>query len=91
MAGALDLWGIEDAASWSLVGLVRYRSRRDMIEIATDPAFSDAYQYKNAALQQTIAVPVEPFLMLGNPRILLALFGVALAALLQLALGRRAA
>jgi hypothetical protein len=90
VAGALDIWGVDDAASWSLVGLVRYRSRRDMIEIATDPAFSEAYQHKHAALKQTIAVPVEPFLMLGSPRILLALFGVALAALLQLVLGRRA-
>jgi len=91
VAKALDLWGIDDAASWSLVGLVRYRSRRDMIEIATDPAFSDAYKFKIAALQQTIAVPVEPFLMLGNPRVLLALVGIALGALLHLALGRRAA
>jgi len=91
VAKALDLWGIDDAASWSLVGLVRYRSRRDMIEIATDPAFSDAYKYKIAALQQTIAVPVEPFLMLGNPRVMLALVGIALGALLHLALGRRAA
>jgi hypothetical protein len=91
VAKALDLWGIDDAASWSLVGLVRYRSRRDMIEIATDPAFSAAYRYKTAALQQTIAVPVEPFLMLGNPRVVLALAATALGSLLQLALGRRAA
>lgn len=91
VAKALDLWGIEDAASWSLVGLVRYRSRRDMIEIATDPAFADAHQYKLAALEQTIAVPVEPFLMLGNPRVVLLLALVALGALIQLALRRRAA
>ena len=90
LAGALDLWGVENAERWNLVGLVRYRSRRDMIEIATDPAFADAHQYKNAALEQTIAVPVAPFLMLGSPRVLLALGLLGLGALLQLALGRRA-
>ena len=47
VAGAVDLWGIENAERWSMVGLVRYRSRRDMIEIATDPAFRDAHQFKN--------------------------------------------
>jgi len=90
LAGALDLWGVENAERWDLVGLVRYRSRRDMIEISTDPAFADAHRYKNAALEQTIAVPVGPFLMLGSPRVLLALALLALGALLQLALGRRA-
>ena len=62
-----------------------------MIEIATDPAFRDAHHYKNAALEQTIAVPVDPFLMLGNPRIGLALVFVTFGALLQLALRRRSA
>jgi hypothetical protein len=89
LAGALDLWGVENAERWNLVGLVRYRSRRDMIEIATDPAFAGAHQYKNAALAQTIAVPVEPFLMLGSPRVLLALALLALGALLQLGLRKR--
>jgi len=88
VAQALDLWGVTGAADWSLVGLVRYRSRRDMIEIATDPRFSDAHKYKIAALAQTIAVPVEPFFSLGNPRVGLALVLVTLGALLQLAFGR---
>jgi hypothetical protein len=90
LAGALDLWGVENAEHWNLVGLVRYRSRRDMIEISTDPAFADAHQHKSAALAQTIAVPVGPFLMLGSPRVLLALALLGLGALLQLGLGRRA-
>jgi hypothetical protein len=91
VAPALDVWGVENASRWNLVGLVRYRSRRDMIEIATDPAFADAHQYKIAALEQTIAAPVEPFLLLGNPRVGVALVGLAFGALLQLALRRRTA
>jgi hypothetical protein len=86
---ALDLWGIDGAEGWSLVGLVRYRSRRDMMEIVTDPAFADAHEFKGTSIQKTIAIPTQPFLLLGNPRWLLAGALVALGALLQLALPRR--
>jgi len=88
---ALDLWGIDDAEHWTMVGLVRYRSRRDMIEIATDPAFRDAYAFKTRSLEKTIAIPSEPFLQLGSPRWLVGGALVTLGALLQLALGRRTA
>jgi len=87
---ALDVWGIEGGERWSLVGLVRYRSRRDMIEIATDPAFREAHAHKTAAMAQTLAIPTEPFLLLGSPRWLVAGALALLGALLQLALGRRA-
>jgi hypothetical protein len=91
VGGALDIWGIDGAEHWTMVGLVRYRSRRDMIEIATDPAFRDAYQFKNSAMEKTIAIPSEPFLQLGSPRWLAAGALVTLGALLQLALGRKSA
>src|SRR3990172_6688279 len=72
VGGALDIWGIDGAEHWTMVGLVRYRSRRDMIEIATAPAFRDAYQFKSRSMQKTIAIPSEPFLQLGSPRWLVA-------------------
>ena len=89
VARALDHWGLDDGERWSMVGLVRYRSRRDIVEIATDPAFGDAHAFKVAAMAQTIAIPVEPFLLIASPRWLVggALLGLGLA--LQLALGRR--
>jgi hypothetical protein len=90
VARALDLWGLENGERWSMVGLVRYRSRRDMMEISTNPAFRDAHRFKTAAMAQTIAVPVEPFLQLGSPRWLAAGALLTAGALLQLALGRRA-
>jgi hypothetical protein len=83
VATALDLWGVEGAERWSMVGLVRYRSRRDLAEIATAPGFRAAHPFKEAAMQQTIAVPVEPALQLGSPRWLAALALVALGAALQ--------
>ena len=82
VARALDVWGIEGGERWSMVGLVRYRSRRDVMEIATNPAFADAHGFKVAAMAQTIAIPVEPFLFVASPRWLvlgaLALIGAAL-------------
>jgi hypothetical protein len=84
VASALDLAGIEGAEAWTRVGLVRYRSRRDMLEIATDPRFGDRHDYKIAALDKTIAVPVEPRIYLVDARILLALLLVAGVALLDI-------
>jgi hypothetical protein len=91
VGGALDYWGLEKGERWSMVGLVRYRSRRDMMEIATNPAFGDAHRYKTAAMAQTIAIPSEPFLALGSPRWLVGGALVTLGAWLQLALARRRA
>jgi hypothetical protein len=85
-APALDYWGLENGERWSMVGVVRYRSRRDMMEIATNPAFADAHKYKTAAMAQTIAIPLEPFLQLGNPRWLVAGALVTLGLALQVAL-----
>jgi len=90
VARALDIWGIENGERWSMVGLVRYRSRRDVMEISTNPAFADAHPFKTAAMAKTIAIPVEPFLQLGSPRWLVAGALLTLGALLQLGLGRRA-
>lgn len=89
VAGPLDLAGIDDAAPWSRAALMRYRSRRDMLEIATDPAFAERHEYKVAALARTVAFPVEADLYLSDPRVLLALVLLALAALSNLLALRR--
>jgi len=86
---ALDLAGIDGADEWTRVGLVRYRSRRDMIEIATDPAFGERHDYKIGALDKTIAVPVSPDLYLSDPRFLLALILLAVVACLDVLLFSR--
>ncbi len=70
---AMDLVGIDGAETWSQAALMRYRSRRDLLEIATDPAFDSRHDYKIAALEKTIAFPVEPVLYPSDPRLLLAL------------------
>ena len=88
VADAMDLVGIKDAETWTTVGIVRYRSRRDLLAIGTDPVFDDKHDFKVAALAKTIAVPVEPTLYLSDPRVLLLLVLLAVVGLVN-ALWRR--
>jgi hypothetical protein len=78
---SIDVIGVEGVDTWDMGGLVRYRSRRDFLEIVTDPAFSGKHHFKAAALEKTIAFPVEPDFNLGDPRLLIGLLLLALTAL----------
>lgn len=88
VADAMDLTGIEGAETWSSVGVVRYRSRRDLMAIATDPAFAGEHDFKLAALAKTVAVPVRPDIYLSDLRVLLFFFLLAVVGLVN-ALWRR--
>jgi hypothetical protein len=70
---AMDIMNADGMETWTGAAGVRYRSRRDMIEISTNPEFAGRHEFKVAALAQTIAFPVAPFNYLGDPRLLLAL------------------
>jgi len=86
----MDLVGIEGAENWDQGALFRYRSRRSFLEIVTDPVFRGKHHFKTAALDKTIAYPIETSLYLGDPRLLLGLILVALTALLDAWLSSRA-
>ena len=70
---AMDLMNAEGMAHWTTGAGMRYRSRRDMLEIATNPAFAGSHEFKVAAMRKTIAFPIDPWFQLGDPRVLLAL------------------
>ena len=70
---ALDLWGIAGAERWAQGGIVRYRSRRDLVELALAALDSDIHRYKIAAMEKTIAFPLDPWFQLGDPRLMLLL------------------
>ncbi len=86
---APEVWGIENAERWSSAGMMRYRSRRDLMEIAVTPEFNGPHEFKIAAIEKTVAFPIEAALQLGDPRLLLGLICFGLAAALHLLLGRR--
>ena len=79
----MDLVGIEGAEDWDQAALFRYRSRRALLEIVTNPAFNGKHHFKTAALDKTIAYPIETSLYLGDPRLLLGLIILALTALID--------
>lgn len=81
---AMDLAGIEGAEHWDQAAMLRYRSRRSFMEIVTNPAFRDKHHFKTAALEKTIAYPIETSFHLGDPRYILALILLATTALLEM-------
>lgn len=82
-ADALDVWGIDGAGQWSQAAFMRYRSRRDLMEIAGDPAFQGPHEFKEAAMARTIAFPADPWYYSGDPRLLLALVLILLGLLVE--------
>ena len=86
---AMDISGIEGAEHWDMGALFRYRSRRDIMAISTNPLFAERHDYKMGALEKTIAYPVEPDLYLSDPRFLLALILFSLVSFIDLMIYRR--
>lgn len=82
--GSLERWGMDDGPPWSFNGLIRYRSRRDVIELVLDPRFADAHLFKSAAIERTFAFPTKPRLVTFGPRLVVGLFLALLAALVHL-------
>lgn len=72
-SNALDLMNAPDMHKWTRGAGMRYRSRRDMLEISTNPEFSGSHEFKIAAMAKTIAFPIDPFWQLGDPRLILGL------------------
>jgi hypothetical protein len=77
---AIDVTGIQGAENWTQGALFRYRSRRTFMEIVSNPAFKGKHHFKTAALEKTIAYPIETTLYLSDLRLLLALVLIALTA-----------
>ena len=89
VADSLDLQGIEGAEAWSDGAIMRYRSRRTLIDIIGNPEFYARHDFKLAGLEKTIAYPIEPRIYLGDLRLLLGLFMLAITALLDARLARK--
>ena len=84
--GYVEHWGVEPDPGWSMAAVIRYRSRRDMMKLATDPAFDPAHAYKIAAMANTLAFPVTPGIMLVGPKVWVPMGLALLASLGHLAL-----
>jgi hypothetical protein len=86
--GYLEQWDVAPDPGWSFGAAIRYRSRRDMIELVVDPRFANAHAFKAAAIAATFAFPTSPGFVMIGPRIWAGLVLALVAALAQLALRR---
>lgn len=86
---SMDLVGIDNAEHWDMGALMRYRSRRALMEIVANADQKDSHVFKIAALDKTIAFPVESPFNPGDPRLLLGLLLLAVTALLDARQARR--
>ena len=64
----------DGADDWDQVGIVRYRSRRDMLKMAVEIAGLGVDVHKWAALEKTEVFPVNPIIHLAFIRIAVAIF-----------------
>ena len=88
---AMDLMNADGMSYWTQGAGMRYRSRRDLLEIASNPAFSGSHEFKVAAMRKTIAFPVDPWFHLGDPRLILALLLALIGCAISWLLTRRGA
>jgi len=75
------------ADDWTAAGMVRYRSRRDFMDMLPATVGSEHHGLKLDSLEKTFAFPASPWFMFGGPRIVVALVIGLIAAGFQLVLG----
>jgi len=57
--GSIDSWNAEQNIGFGTTAMMRYRSRRDLVELVIDPAFAGGHIYKLAAIERTISYPTK--------------------------------
>jgi hypothetical protein len=80
----MDTVGVTGADNWTDGALFRYRSRRSMMEIVSNPAFMGSHEFKMAALDKTIAYPIEMKLYYSDLRFVLGLLLLSVTAVLDI-------
>jgi hypothetical protein len=87
VGGYIDAWNTEADPGWTIFGLMRYRSRRDMMHLVMDPAFIEAHPEKILGTAATFSFPTQRMISFHlGPRVSVALVLALTAALAHLAL-----
>ena len=80
-SGSFDNVDDSEAGLWHSAALVRYRSRRDLMEMIPATLGSEHHDMKLAALDKTLSFPASPWSMFGGPKVLMPLVLILLAVL----------
>ena len=88
VGGYVDAWNTAPDPGWTIFGLMRYRSRRDMMRLAADPTFIAAHPEKILGTPVTFSFPTKRMVSLYlGPRVTVLLILALIAALVHLAWG----
>ena len=83
----IDAWQVEADPGWTIFGLMRYRSRRDMLAMVQDPRFASSHAYKLLGIPTTFSFPTQRQVSVYlGPRVWVAMALALGAALVQLAM-----
>lgn len=84
VGGNIDSWNADANAAFGLTAMMRYKSRRDIVELILDPAFADAHIYKLAAIDKTVSYPTRITMSVSlRPPVAVLLVLILLASLAQ--------
>ncbi len=87
VGGYVDAWNTEADPGWTIFGLMRYRSRRDMMKLVMDPAFMEGHPDKLLGTLATFSFPTQRVMTFYlSPRVTVAMMLALIAALAHLAL-----
>jgi hypothetical protein len=87
VGGYIDAWNTEADPDWTIFGMMRYRSRRDMMKLVMDPAFKAGHPDKLLGTLATFSFPTQRVVSFYlSPRVTVALVLALLAALTHIAL-----
>lgn len=83
----VDAWNVEGDPGWTIFGLMRYRSRRDLVAMVADPIFAEVHPYKALGIPVTYSFPTQREIsVFMGPRMWVALVLALVAALVHLAM-----
>ena len=83
-SGNVENVACSHADDWSAAAMIRYRSRRDLMEILPATIGSEHHQLKLGSLEKTFAFPAAPWFIFGGPKIVVALSIGLLASVMQI-------
>lgn len=87
VGGYVDAWMVGPDPGWTIVGVMRYRSRRDLLKMAVDPSFHGVHKYKALGVAETFSFPTQAIIRTYvSPRVTVFLVLALGAALAQLAI-----
>lgn len=91
IGGYVDAWNVPDDPGWTMMGYMRYRSRRDLMHLVSDARFLEMHPFKMAGTAETFSFPTRPdLLVFASPRVWIGLVILVVASFAQIAVLLRA-